>query len=171
MAKASRWLCLTGDEIDLIKGTLEARGDSDSLKLVEKIKKATKRIAVSSAKGKGRELQKWVCREISELTGIPYNQQDDDCLIHGREMGQAGVDIILRGAARELFPFSIECKSTEKLSLTTTILQARANTQDGTDWMIVHRNKAVREPIIILTWEAFARIYNGKRILFRGGKK
>jgi hypothetical protein len=117
------------------------------------------RIKTSSAKDKGRALQYFVCDHISMLLyGKPFNQKDDNCLIHSREMGQAGSDIILRGDAQERFPFTVECKSTESFSLVPTINQVRANLKKGTDWLIVHRRKALPDPIVILTWEAFERL-------------
>jgi hypothetical protein len=130
---------------------------------LKKLQKSQKRITVSSAKGKGRELQKWVCEKISNLIGIPYNQQDDDCEIHSREMGQSGVDVVLRGKARKLFPFDVECKSTEGLSLTATIRQAQDNEAPGRRWLIVHRCKVLRDPVVMLSWDSFARLFQGKR--------
>jgi hypothetical protein len=118
-----------------------------------------KKIKVSSAKGKGRSLQYWVCEQISRITGIPYKQSDDNCEIHSREIGLHGKDIILRGKALEKFPFSIECKNSEQLNLVETINQAITNTDGGTDWLIVHRRKAIPEEIVIMSWNAFERIW------------
>lgn len=129
-------------------------------KLRRKIKKAGKTIKISSAKGKGRELQKKVCRDISEAIGIPYDQQDDECLIHSREMGQSGVDVILRGEAKGLFPYSIECKSAEAFSLNAAKGQAEDNQAEGTDWMIVHKRKVWKVPVVILDWRVFIEMYN-----------
>jgi hypothetical protein len=162
---ANRWVCLTDQEINSIKdfvGSMGAKGDHPALSnALKKMEKSQKRIAISSAKDKGRMLQKWVCEKISKLTGIPYNQQDDNCLIHGREMGQAGVDVVLRGKARRMFPFDIECKSTEQLSLISTIHQAQQNTAEDRHWMIVHKCKALPIPIAIMSWETFEAIWNG----------
>lgn len=135
------------------------RYTEEQSKLWVKIKKATTRIKISSAKGKGRELQKRVCRDISEAIGIPYDQQDDECLIHSREMGQSGVDVILRGEARGLFPYSIECKSAEAFSLLAAIEQAENNQVEGTDWMIVHKRKAWKVPVVILDWRVFIGMF------------
>ena len=124
-----------------------------------KIKRAGKRIAISSAKGKGRGLQQKVCRDISEVIHIPYDQQDDECLIHSREMGQTGVDVILRGEAKRLFPFSVECKSAEQFGLLATRNQAETNKADGTDWMIVYKCKALNGPVVIMDWNRFIEGY------------
>lgn len=128
-------------------------------KLWRKIKRAGKQITVQSAKGKGRALQQKVCRDIASALFIPYDQQDDECLVHSREMGQSGVDVILRGKAKELFPFSIECKSAEQFSLNAAKEQAESNQVKGMDWMIVHKRKAWRVPMVILDWRVFIRLY------------
>lgn len=128
-------------------------------KLLKKVKRAGKQIAIQSGKGKGRNLQQKVCRDISEAIGIPYDQQDDECLIHSREMGQSGVDVILRGEAKKLFPFSIECKSAEQFSLNVAREQAQANQAKETDWMMVHKRKAWGSPVVILDWNVFIGMY------------
>ena len=40
-----------------------------------------------SAKAKGRTLQQWICKKISEFTGFPCGK---DCPIESRPMGQSG---------------------------------------------------------------------------------
>ena len=99
------------------------KDDRKSKALNKKLDDADKRITVQSAKGKGRELQKWVCTRIAKLTNIPFDNKDDNCKIHSSEMGQSGVDIILRDEALQKFPFSIECKSTESINLRDFIQQ------------------------------------------------
>jgi hypothetical protein len=138
--------------------------DADRKAIAEKIpslakKMEHKKIKVSSAKGKGRNLQYWVCERIADITGIPWVQSDDNCEIHSREMGQAGVDVVLRGKAAEKFPFSIECKSSEQLNLVDTVNQASKNNLPGRNWLIVHKRKAIPNPIVILSWEAFEWIW------------
>jgi hypothetical protein len=140
----------TGDE-----GTSELKG------IIKKFHRALTPIKIASRKGKGRELQKWVCERISELIRIPYNQQDDACLIHSREMGQAGCDIILRGEALKKFPFAIECKSSESLSLTEAIQQAQANQGKIWTWLVIHKRKAFKEPIVIMEWQTFEDLFKG----------
>lgn len=89
------------------------------------------------------------------MTGIPYSQ-DDDSLIRSREMGQAGVDIVLRDKAAERFPFSIECKSSEQLNLVETVEQAKRNNLPEREWLIVHKRKAIPNPIVIMDWDTFS---------------
>jgi hypothetical protein len=127
-------------------------------KLLKKLDRALKPIKVSSRKAKGRSLQKWVCQRIAKLLNIEYNQQDDQCLIHSREMGQAGVDIILRGDTIKRFPYSIECKNSEQLKLIGTIAQVKKSLIQDTDWLIVHKKKSLDKPIVIMEWDAFEKL-------------
>lgn len=126
--------------------------------LLKRFIRAGKPIKVSSAKGKGRELQQRVCRTISEVLNIPYDQSSDQCEIHSREMGQAGTDVVLRGEALKRFPFSIECKNSESFNFLETIKQASQNIYPDTYWLIVHKRKSLKFPIAIIDWDVFAMI-------------
>ena len=157
---ASKWTSLSPAEIQIIRHYL---GDTvysdftlaDVQKLDRKLARLQKTIKTASAKGKGRELQKWAAQKISELLGIPFDQQDDESLIRYREMGQPGTDVVLRAEAAQRFPYSVECKSVESLNLRDTVEQARANTRPGTDWLVVHRSKRLPVVLAILDWDAF----------------
>ena len=107
-----------------------------------------------SAKAKGRKLQQWVTQEISSITGIKAGK---DCDIESRTMGISGPDIILRNAAWEMFPFSVECKNQERLNIREAIKQAKDNEIKGTNWLLV--TKRNREcPIVHLDAEVFFEI-------------
>jgi hypothetical protein len=129
------------------------------IKLKKKLLRGMKPISIASRKQKGRELQKWVCAQIAKITGIPYDQADDSCLIHSREMGQAGSDIVLRGVAKERFPFSIECKNTEQISLPSAIEQAKSNIKGYDYWMVVLKSKSIKDTVVVLPWGTFEDIY------------
>jgi hypothetical protein len=116
-------------------------------------------ISVASRKSKARNLQKWVAEKLSGLTAIPWGPEDE-MEIQSRPMGQSGVDVILRGKAFRLLPLSIECKSTEKLGIETTVAQAKRNKKEGTEWVIVHKRKAFRKPIVIVDWDFFQSLLN-----------
>ena len=132
-----------------------------SSKLRAKIERAGKKITVASAKGKGLNFQREMCAKISELIGIPYLRGSDDSLIESRGGGQHGVDIILRGEAKKKFPYSPECKNQEGMNLMETVNQSIANQQEGTDWIVFHRRKALPVDLVILSWEAFAKLWRG----------
>ena len=58
-----------------------------------------------SAKAKGRKLQKWFRDVLIEQLKI--HEED----IESRSMGAGGEDLIMARAAREKFPYSVECKN------------------------------------------------------------
>jgi hypothetical protein len=120
-----------------------------------------RRIKVRSAKNKGMALQKWICKKISKLISIPYDQKDDNCLIHSRECGLSGVDVILRDKALEMFPFSIESKSAEQFNIKKTVEQAKNNQYDNTDWMIIYKRKSFKNPVVIVDWKVFEKLFKG----------
>src|SRR4030066_247579 len=97
----SKSLQIEDNEIDKLLIYLSFIEDRDQIfvrKMISKLKRIRdkKPIKISSRKAKGRGLQKWLCQKISEMTGILYDQSDDSCLLHSREMGQSGTDVILR---------------------------------------------------------------------------
>ena len=131
-------------------------------KIIKKLDRLLKPIKVRSAKNKGMNLQKWVCKKISDLINVPYDQQDDQCLIHSRECNQSGTDVILRKEALQLFPFSVECKSSDQFNIKHTIEQSKNNQVKGTDWMIVYKRKSLRKPVVIIGWEVFEKLFKGE---------
>lgn len=144
--------------------TTAASSKEKQEKIIKKMERLLKPIKISSRKQKGRSLQKWVCQQVAKLFGIEYDQQDDQCPIHSREMGQSGVDIILRSPVKEVFPFAIECKSGEHLNLLQTMKQAKKNTGNELDWIIVYKKKAFNTPIAIMDWDCFYKIIDRRFI-------
>ena len=71
-----------------------------------------------SAKAKGRKLQQWVRDQLIEQLDV--HPED----IESRSMGAGGEDLIMARAARQKFPFSIECKNVEKLNVWEAYEQA-----------------------------------------------
>jgi hypothetical protein len=134
--------------------------------LHKKLEKAGKRITTSSARGKGMSFQKWVCTKLSDLLGETYIPGDDESAIASRNSGGNGTDIILRGGARKKFPFSVECKAQESMSLVDAIKQAETNETPTMRWMLVHKRKALTSPVVIMAWDVFAELYG--RVLKAG---
>ena len=64
-----------------------------------------------SAKAKGRRFQQWVRDQLIEK----LNVHPED--VESRSMGAGGEDLIMARAAREKFPYSIECKNQETLNV------------------------------------------------------
>jgi len=152
-----KWIGFTKEEIEFLELMLP-----DDVSLGKKILRKLRRnsITVASRKSKGRNLQKWVCEQLASLLGIEYDQSDDQCLIHSREMGQSGVDVVLRGHAKEEVDIAFECKNTEKLDLRGAIRQAENNKGKYKDWSIIYKNKELKEPIVIISWSHFKRLLN-----------
>jgi hypothetical protein len=121
-------------------------------------------IKISSRKQKGRVLQQWVAKKISDITGIGYGKDKD---IESRPMAQAGTDVILRGDAQDLFPYAVECKNVENLNLWEAVKQAKANQKEDTNWLlVVKRNK--EKPIAIVDADVFFNLCK-EVILFTEG--
>lgn len=110
-----------------------------------------KPISIASRKAKGRNLQKWTAKKISELLSIPCGKDE---LIASREMGQSGTDVRLIGEALKRFPFSIETKCQETWSMNQFIQQAKANQMDSTDWLLIVK-KNHDKPVVIMDAESF----------------
>lgn len=108
-----------------------------------------------SAKNKGARLQKWVATKISEITGIVCGKDKD---IESRPMSQAGVDVILRGKALKLFPFSVECANSERWNVQGKIKQAKTNVMKDTNWLCVFKMNR-ENPVVVLDAEVFFEIY------------
>lgn len=149
------------DEVEMIKEALSCHYLlGEGKKIISKLERAEKTIKVSSRKSKGRGLQYWVCERIAKMFGIEFVQSDDNCLIHSREMGLNGVDVILRGEIYKKFPFDIECKSCESLSIPDWIRQAKENNKkEDRDWLVVFKKQTLgSEPFVIMGWECFEKI-------------
>ena len=105
----------------------------------------------SSAKAKGRRFQQWVALQISKVTGIPVGKDGD---IESRPMGQSGSDIIIRGEAKRLFPYGVECKNQETLSIWKSLLQAE---EYGKPLLFFTRNRTPK--YVALRAEEFFKLY------------
>lgn len=103
----------------------------------------------SSAKAKGRNLQKLVRDELlktfTELT-------PDD--IRSTSMGASGVDVLLSSQAKKKIPYSIECKSRSAIGIYSLFKQAVENTEKGTEpLLVVKQNNS--KPLVVMALEQF----------------
>lgn len=129
--------------------------------LYNRLMKAREGIKRKTAKSKGLGFQFWCAELIARVTGRPWVQGADDSEIFSRLSGQSGTDIGLRGEAKKLFPFAVECKNTETFSITAVMEQAKANATPEMPALIFHKNKALAEPVVVMeasTFERLARI-------------
>ena len=104
-----------------------------------------------SAKAKGRRLQQWV-RDllIEELRVHPED-------VESRSMGAGGEDLIMARAAREKFPYSIECKNQEKVNIWESYSQAVENSKDYEPIVVVKRNN--HKPLVLVDAEYFIGLH------------
>ena len=142
--KGVKMLNLNKCEKEKIIRLLKQDGDTKANNLlIKRIEKSMQAIKPRSAKNKGLDWQKETCSVISEITGIEYEQKSDDCDIHSRESSLNGVDIILRGKAKKLFPYCIECKNAKNISLAEWARQAESNCDDLDNWLLF-----IKSPIL-----------------------
>jgi len=160
----TREVKLTEREITIITRALGllfvSTGKKDN-KLLDKLIKPHKRIKVSSAKAKGRNLQKWAVEKIAKLLDYELSENKDESHIRSREMGQSGVDVVLSKKAKKKFPFSIECKNQEQINLPVFFEQAKTNTSEFTIPLLIVKNKKLKEPLLIMEWCVFELLYRG----------
>ena len=103
-----------------------------------------------SAKAKGRRFQQWVRDKLIEQ----LNVHPED--IESRSMGAGGEDLIMARAAREKFPFSIECKNVEKLNVWEAYKQAKENAGKYVPIVVMKKNQ--EKPLIVIDAEEFVNI-------------
>ena len=101
----------------------------------------------SSAKAKGRNLQKKVRELLIEHLGVDPEE------IESRSMGAGGEDLIMAKAARNLFPYSIECKNQEALNIWAAYKQAEENCKGYEPLAVIKRNH--HKPLAVLDLETF----------------
>ena len=100
-----------------------------------------------SRKAKGRRLQQQFMQLLIEKLDI--DPED----IESRAMGSGGEDLIMSKAARNKFPYSIECKNQESLNIWKAWDQANGN-KGLYEPMIVIKKNGVR-PLVVLDAESF----------------
>ena len=108
-------------------------------------------IKASSAKAKGRNLQKWVREKLIEELNI--HPED----IESRSMGAGGEDLIMARAAREKFPLSVECKNVEKLNVWEAYEQAKANAGNYEPIVVMKKNH--KKPLVVVDAEYFINLF------------
>ena len=105
-----------------------------------------------SAKAKGRRLQQWVRDKLIEE--LQVHPED----IESRSMGAGGEDLIMARAARQKFPYSIECKNVEKLNVWDAYTQASENSGDYEPLVVMKKNG--KKPLVVVDAEYFVRLHN-----------
>lgn len=110
---------------------------------------------VQSAKAKGRRLQQWVRDKLIEMLDV--HPED----IESRSMGAGGEDLIMARAARQKFPYSIECKNVEKLNVWEAYEQAQANSGDYEPIVVMKKNG--KKPLVVVDAEYYIQLHGDKQ--------
>jgi hypothetical protein len=107
-----------------------------------------------SAKNKGKRLQ----NKVRDLILEKFNSKLEPDDVRSITMGDSGEDILLSPAARRLFPFSVECKSQEKLSIWSSLEQAEDNSGDHIPLLIFKRNRS--KTYAVLEFDELLKLLN-----------
>ena len=113
------------------------------------------KMKTSSAKAKGRRLQQWVRDLLIEK--LEVHPED----IESRSMGAGGEDLIMARAAREKFPYSIECKNQESINIWKSYEQAKENAGEYEPIVVLKRNNT--KPLVLVDADYFVELHkNGE---------
>ena len=72
-------------------------------------------------------------------------------------MGAGGEDLIMAPAAREKFPYSIECKNQESVNIWKSYEQAQENSKDYEPVVVLKRNNS--KPLVLVDAEYFVKLH------------
>ena len=104
-----------------------------------------------SKKAKGRRLQQWVRDLLIEK--LEVHPED----IESRSMGAGGEDLIMSRAAREKFPYSIECKNQESLNIWKSYEQAQQTSGNYEPIVVIKRNNV--KPLVLVDADYFVELH------------
>tara|TARA_Y100000593_G_scaffold74397_1_gene136885 strand:- start:329 stop:697 length:369 start_codon:yes stop_codon:yes gene_type:complete len=109
-------------------------------------------VKTQSAKAKGRRLQQWFRDLLIEKLDV--HPED----IESRSMGAGGEDLIMARAAREKFPYSIECKNQESINIWKSYEQAKENSGKHEPIVVLKRNNV--KPLVLVDAKYFVNLHN-----------
>lgn len=113
-----------------------------------------------SCKAKGRRLQNLVAKKIIELTGLPKTD------VKPAIMGEGGIDIKLSQAARDIFPFAVECKAHEKLNIWSALEQAtNSAVKENLEPLVIFKRSNSKTYVVIELNYFFKLLHKLKKIL------
>jgi hypothetical protein len=102
-----------------------------------------------SRKSKGAKFQK----EIKELLMETFTELEEGDIVPA-VMGESGMDIKLSPAARRVFPFAVEAKAQEKISLRQWWEQAKANATEELSPLLITKQSR-KEPLVVMDLKTF----------------
>jgi hypothetical protein len=108
--------------------------------------------STASAKDKARIHQQAIAKDIQEAFDLsPVD-------VVSVPMGSPGIDIMLSEHARSVFPFGIEAKRVEKLSIPKWWRQTKINAKnEGLKPMLIFRQN-YDEELVIMRWSDFVEL-------------
>ena len=109
-------------------------------------------MSARSAKAKGRRLQNLVRDKLR--VAFPKLHEDD---IQSQTMGMGGEDIVRSPAAREVIPYSFECKNVERLQIWKAIEQCESNNHYYDNPAIVFK-KNRKDPYVAIPLDTFIEL-------------
>lgn len=109
----------------------------------------------SSAKNKGRRLQQYVRDKVLELYPVLTDRD-----VRSTPMGVSGEDLQLSEVASKLFPFSVETKNQENISIWKALEQSISDNRNLTPLLVFKRNNS--NVYCALKFEDFLRLVRSK---------
>lgn len=98
-------------------------------------KRGKKMVTRSSAKAKGRKLQKDVANAIK----VTFSLEDTDVMSNPASC--VGMDIILSNKAKIVFGYAIECKNQQNINIWSALKQAEDNAEGLEPLLVFKRNQ------------------------------
>ncbi len=105
----------------------------------------------SSAKAKGRLLQKWFVDILIDALNLNPND------LESRPMGSQGEDVILGNESRKKFPLSVECKNQEAVNVWKSYEQCQDNCKGYEPCLVIKRNRS--KPLVVVDAEYFVSLF------------
>ena len=102
---------------------------------------------IRSRKSKGRGFQKEVARQVREY----FLLSDSD--VRSTAASVPGEDLLFSEFARNIFPFSVECKAQEHINIWAAIEQAQNNSNKHIPIVVFKRNHS--DTYVTIDFESF----------------
>lgn len=119
----------------------------------------------SSAKAKGRRL----CQEVKSLLHETFPELEDADIVV-TPSGTNGIDVQLSPLARKSFPYAVEAKNQESLSIWKALLQAASHKEPGLEPLLIFRRNHSKT-YACLEIDAFLSLVSGKQVRNDGNNR
>lgn len=105
-----------------------------------------------SRKAKGRKLQQKIRDDIMNA----HNLSEND--VRSISMGAQGCDVLLSDNAQKVFPYGIECKAQEKISIPSWWKQTTENANKCNLNPLLIFKQSRKDILVCLKWEDFLKL-------------